>query len=45
MKKILFYTDANGGCKILNYLKILELKNDKDSVLNAKKIYAYKRHK
>ena len=41
MKKILFYTDANGDCEILNYLKILELKNDKDSVLNAKKIYAY----
>ena len=41
MKKILFYTDVDGNSEILNYLKVLELKNDKDSILNAKKIYAY----
>lgn len=41
MKNIKFYTDENGNSDLYNYLKVLELKNDKDSILNAKKIYSY----
>lgn len=37
MKNIKFYTDENGNSDFYNYLKVLELKNDKDSILNAKK--------
>lgn len=40
MKRIIFYTDSNGNSELFNYLKVLELKNDKDSIINAKKIYA-----
>lgn len=41
MKDIRIYTDKNGNSELYNYLKVLELKNDKDSILNAKKIYSY----
>lgn len=41
MKRIVFYTDENGICDIYNYLKVLELKNDKDANINASKIYSY----
>lgn len=41
MKEIIFYTDENGNSELFNYLRVLELRNDKDSRLNAKKIYSY----
>lgn len=41
MKKIIFYTDNRGESELFNYLRVLELKNDKDSLTKAKKIYSY----
>lgn len=40
MKRIVFYTDEKGICDIYNYLKVLELKNDKDANINASKYIA-----
>ena len=41
MKKVIFYTDKNGNSELFNYLRVLELRNDKNSLINAKKIYSY----
>lgn len=41
MKEIIFHTDENGNSELYNYLRVLKLRNNKDSRLNDKKIYSY----
>jgi len=41
MKQVKIYTDSNNHSNINDYLKVLEMKNDKDSNLNHEKILDY----
>lgn len=41
MKQVILYTDENGKSDIADYLKVLKLKNDKDSNINSHKINGY----
>ena len=38
MKKVILYVDEKGQSPVENYIKVLELRNDKDSNINYQKI-------